>query len=109
MTDLTVDVSWFKRHIDDWEDFRLHLSQASGRTNGYGTDLPEMHERMPEDLQAVVPKLTTAKETLSDNFMAGARVARRYTELLHETATAYITNEAENQAEVDSLIERLEE
>ena len=109
MGDLSVDVSWFKRHLDEWEEFRLHLSQAWGRSDGYFTQLPEMHQRMPDDLKAVVPKLEAAKETVSDNFRKGAEVARRYTELLHGAATAYIKTEAANQAEIDQLNKELEE
>ena len=108
MSDLSVDVTWFKKHIDEWEEFRLHLSQAWGRSDGYGTDLPDMHERMPDDLKAVVPKLAQAKTTVSDNFEKGAGVARRYTELLHETATAYINTEASNQDEIDALTRELD-
>lgn len=108
MGNLSVNVSWFKHHIDEWEDFRLHLSQAWGRSNGYFTQLPEMHERMPADLQAVVPKLNEARETVSNNFEKGAGVARRYTELLHQTAVAYINNEAQNQDEIDELTGELD-
>lgn len=108
MSDLSYDVQWLKNHVDDWEDFRLHLSQAWGRTASSYGDLPELNDRFPDVLKEVVPKLNSARGTLVDNFEEGCAAARRMRDLLHQTAVSYIQNNAENEAEIAALTQELD-